>query len=46
MVIQNNKMDDTVNPLHIVAKKAGANAEQQQQQQQQQKTGSEGKISV
>lgn len=29
MVIQNNKMDDTVNALDIVAKKAGANAKQQ-----------------
>jgi hypothetical protein len=29
MVIQNNKMDDAVNTLDIVAKKAGANAKQQ-----------------
>jgi len=29
MVIQNNKMDDTVNTLDIVTKKAGANVKQQ-----------------
>lgn len=34
MVIQNNKMDDTVNTLDIVAKKAGANAKQQKRQGQ------------
>lgn len=39
MVIQNNKMDDTANTLDIVAKKAGANAEQQ-------KTGSDRQILV
>lgn len=33
MVIQNNKMDDTINTLDIVAKKAGANAKQKRQGQ-------------
>jgi hypothetical protein len=34
MVIQNNKMDDTVNTLNTVAKKAGANAKQQKRRGQ------------
>jgi len=34
MVIQNNKIDDTVNTLDVVAKMAGANAKQQNRQGQ------------
>jgi len=34
MVIQNNKIDDTVNTLDVVAKTAGANAKQQNRQGQ------------
>jgi hypothetical protein len=32
MLIQNNKMDNTVNTLDLVAKNAGANAKQQNRQ--------------